>query len=369
MSNGALFAIAFDPNALETHGTAVSLLNDVQFAANTGAANLSVSHSGTLVYRKGGRVGLGFGPRARIDWIDNAGRRSPLLSVPERFSRPRFSPDGKKLAVVIGDIDGRDYWVYDLQRNTRNKITFGGLNVSTVVWTDDSRHLFVGAGAGGDADKIGIYSTAADGASQPTRILAGRGGVVFPTSYSAVTKSLLYAPFQRDILTLPVTQKAGQWEAAGEPAPFIQTGFSEGMAVFSPDGRWVAYSTDESKRLEVNVRAFELPASGQPRRWTISTNGGTRPVWSKGELLYQEGDRIMAVRYTVNGNEFRPQTPQVRVEKLGAGPDEWDLAPNGRIAVVTPIVGDAKAGPDAPQPDHSVVFVQNFVDEVRRRVK
>jgi serine/threonine-protein kinase len=371
MSEGALFAIAFDPDAVETRGTAVPILDDVQFSAEIGAASLSFSRNGTLVYRKGEGVrGLGLrrGRLATIDWVEASGKRSPLLSEPQRFSRLRFSPDGKQLAVLITDADARDYWVYDLQRGTRNRVTFGGLAVSTVAWTPDSRHLFVGVGAGGRANSIGIYWTAADGASQPQRILEQKGGVTFPTSYSAAAKRLLYAPIQGDVLTLPVAQEGASWKATETPESFIATEFREWMPTFSHDGRWVAYATDESGRLEVDVRAFPPPSSGQPRKWTISTNGGTRPLWSGDgrELLYKEGDRIMAVRYTASGDEFKPETPRVRVEKLGTNEEDWDLAPDGRIAVVTPVEAD-DASP--PALDHTVVFLENFFDEVKRRVK
>jgi hypothetical protein len=370
MSNGALFAVAFDPDALETRSAAVRILDDIQYQTDLGAADMSFSASGTLVYRKGGEIG-GLGrdqPRATIDWVDGLGRRSPLLSQPERFSRPRFAPDGQQLAVLINDTDSRDYWVYDLQRGTRNRITFGGLSVSTVAWTHDSRYLFVGAGGGSRANSPGIYWTSADGAGQPQRILEAKSGVSFPTSYSAAAKRLLYAPLGGNIFTLPVTQEKDQWKSAGSPEAFIRTGFQEGMAMFSPDGRWIAYATNESGQSEVNVRAFPAPASGQPRQWTISTNGGTRPLWSADgrELLYQEGDRIMAVRYTVIGDDFRPERPRVRVEKLGANDEDWDLAPDGRIAVVTPVEGGSAAPPSF---EHTVVFLQNFFDEVKRRVK
>jgi serine/threonine-protein kinase len=367
MSNGALFAIAFDPEALGTRGTAVPILDDVQFAAVTGEANLSFSRDGTLVYRKGERIGgIGSGRLATIDWVDASGKRSPLLSQPQRFSRLRFSPDGKQLAVLIVDDAGRDYWVYDLQRGTRNKITFGGLSVSTVAWSPDSRHLFVGSGAGGRANSIGIYWTSADGASQPQRILERQGGVLFPTSFSGAANRLLYGPIEGDILLLPLAREQGQWKA-GAPETFIDTEFSEVAPAFSRDGRWIAYATNETGRFEVKVRAFPPPASGQPRQWTVSTNGGTRPLWSADgrELLYQEGDRIMAVRYAVSGDEFKLETPRVRVERLGANDENWDLAPDGRIAVVTPVEGDNAA----PSPvDRTVVFLQNFFDEVKRRV-
>ena len=154
---------------------------------------------------------------------------------------------------------------------------------------------------------------------------------------------------------------------AGPPEPFSPPQFGEYEAEFSPDGRWIAFSTDRSGRFDVMVRAFPPPASGQA--YLISNKGGQEPRWSRtaSELLYLEGDRLMAVSYTVKGDVFEAQRPRVRPEKFGTG--EWDLAPDGRIAVVTPIANSSLEGAATPQAEHTVVLLQNFLDEVRRRVK
>jgi hypothetical protein len=115
------------------------------------------------------------------------------------------------------------------------------------------------------------------------------------------------------------------------------------------------------------VRAFPPPASGQA--YLLSNNGGSEPRWSRTapELLYVEGDRLMAVSYTVKGDVFESQRPRVRAEKFGTG--EWDLSTDGRIAVVTSIANSSQEGAAAPPAEHTVVLLQNFFDEVRRRVK
>jgi hypothetical protein len=150
---------------------------------------------------------------------------------------------------------------------------------------------------------------------------------------------------------------------AGKPERFFESKFNDFTPEFSPDGRWIAYQTAESGRTEIDVRAFPAPASGQGGKWPISTNGGTVVRWSRNsrELLYQEDDRIMAVSYTVNGDSFVAEKPRVRIEKLGG--INWDVAPDGRIAVQTP-VESAKA----PAAEHTVVFLQNFFDYLRQRV-
>jgi Tol biopolymer transport system component len=159
-----------------------------------------------------------------------------------------------------------------------------------------------------------------------------------------------------------VTETKGQL-TAGTPEPLINSEYAEQTPMFSPDGRWIAYSTNRSGQQEVYVRAFPRPASGQVREWPISNDGGARPHWSlDGRLLYQSGEQILSVRYTVDGDTFipAPGKPQVRVEKLGG--QDWDLAPDGRIAVVTP-VDTAETTP----PESTFVFLLNFSDHLRRQ--
>jgi len=144
------------------------------------------------------------------------------------------------------------------------------------------------------------------------------------------------------------------------------------MPGFAPDGRWLAYQSDASGKVEVYVRPFPPPASGQGGLWPISNGGGTLPVWwpNGRDLLYQSGDQIMAVSYTVKGDAFAAEKPRVRIAKLGAAADlnalgmQWNLAPDGkRVAVITPV--EAR---EVPKPDHTMVFLLNFFDYLRQRV-
>ena len=166
-------------------------------------------------------------------------------------------------------------------------------------------------------------------------------------------------------------EDSGQLKA-GKPEQFLKSQFNDCGPAFSPDGRWLAYRSNASGKDEVYVRPFPPPASGQGRLWPISNGGGTHPVWSPNgrDLLYQSGDQIMAVSYTVKGDAFVPQKPRVWIAKLGGTQWDlrrgmaWDLAPDGkRVAVITP----AEAL-EAPKPDHTVVFLLNFFDYLRQRV-
>jgi len=156
---------------------------------------------------------------------------------------------------------------------------------------------------------------------------------------------------------------------AGKPEQFLKSEFDDSAPAFSPDGHWLAYLSDASGKYEVYVRAFPPPASGQASQWQISNRGGTitpagRPVWSRSgsELIYQAGDQLMSVSYSVNGDSFVAEKPRVWIDKLGG--TQWDLAPDGkRVAGITPA-----AGAEAPKPEHEVTILLNFFDELRRRV-
>jgi len=371
MSNGALWAIGFDRDKVETHGAPVQVLDDIRYNAPTGLGYVSVSNNGSLLYRRGGpETGTPADARQRatLDWIDATGKHTPLLSDAQAFARPRFSPDGNHIAVLIADESSRDYWVYDWRRGTHNRITFGDYAVSTVAWSPDSRFVFFGSGQGNKASTNGIFVTTADGAGPPQRLLEGKSVVNFVTSYSAAAKRLTFNSFDGHTFALPVEEKDGQWKSTGTPEPVYQTQFRERMSMLSPDGRWVAYATDESTRLDVVVRPFKPPSNEPSPKWTISPNGGTRPIWSRNssEILYQEGDRIMAVRYSVVGDTFNYDPPHVRVAKLSVLDEDWDVAPDGRIIAVSPVNTSQQAAPPA---EHTVVLLEHFFDEVKRRVK
>ena len=145
--------------------------------------------------------------------------------------------------------------------------------------------------------------------------------------------------------------------------PFLKTAYQDGGAAFSPDGRWIAYHSNKSGRFEVYVRPFST-SPGKESEVPISNGGGGGPVWlPKGvELLYQAGEQIMAVRYTARDGSFLADKPRVWAANV-TGATGFDVAPDGkRLALILPT-----AARDAPRQDHTVVFVQNILDELRRR--
>jgi WD40-like Beta Propeller Repeat len=212
----------------------------------------------------------------------------------------------------------------------------------------------------------GIFWTRADGASQPQPLTQSKNLQV-PGSFSSDGKRLAFWEIddgRPQIWTVSVEEEGGQLKP-GQPEPFLKSPSNDGYPAFSPDGHFLAYLS-QLKSSDILVRPYPPPASGEGGQWQISTNGAAQPpVWSspaRHEIYYRSGDRIMAVSYTIIGDALRAGPPRVWIPKLGG--TVWDLDPKGRgVAVATPV-----EAAQAPQQEHTVVMVQNFFDELRRRV-
>jgi len=293
-----------------------------------------------------------------VQWVDATGRREPLRATPGTYQQPSLSPDGKRVALTVSEGGNRDVWVFDSQRDAMTRLTFEGYNINPTWSPDGQSVVFSTLGKG-------LFRVRADGASQPQALTRTRT-FLRPWSFTPDGKRLAYfetALAKPQILTLPLVDQGGQWKG-GEPEPFSKSRFAERLPSFSPDGRWLAYDSDESGRTEVYVRAFPAPSSRQGGKWPISNSGGTGARWSRSgpELVYQSGDQVMAVRYTATGDTVVAEKPRVWIAKLGGA--EWDLAPDGkRVAVLTPV-----RSAEAPTREHEVVFLLNFFDELRRRL-
>jgi serine/threonine-protein kinase len=239
VNKSTLFAIPFNPDKLETSGNRVPILDDVQVNPIFGAPDLSFSDNGTLVYRKGS-IGAASG-QSNLQWVDTAGRRSPLMAKAGDYGNARLSPEGRRLAVQVNEGGSTDVWVYDTQREKMNKLTSGGGVTHNPVWTPDGKFVIF-AKAGG-----GIFWTPADGSGQPQLLMEGKG-VVVPWSMSLNGNGERLAFFEVGkadgwISTVAVTRDGGALKA-GKPERFFESKFTDILPEFSPDGRWIAYMTD-----------------------------------------------------------------------------------------------------------------------------
>jgi serine/threonine-protein kinase len=352
---GILYGAPFDAAALEMRGEALPFVQETLAGPTTGGS-FAVSPSGTLLHVQGPALAGAF----RLFWADASGRREPILTAPSIYLSPRLSPDGKRLAFSASVSGDFAIWVKDLERDTLSRLTFLEGSSRWPVWTPDGKHiLFQHSGSA-----RGLYWIRADGAGQPLRLTYGAGDE-FPFSFSADGKRLALSRFgtagSLDISTIRFEGDSDNPRAAA-PEPFLATPAGEMQPAFSPDGRWLAYTSTESGSAEVYVRPFPGPGG----RWQISSGGGSFPNWSRhGELLYQDVDqRILTVGYTVRGDSLIPSKPrrwsEFRVSALTNG-TAWSLAPDGKRMVAVMVEVDDQA------PLHRLVFLLNFTDELQRR--
>jgi serine/threonine-protein kinase len=284
-----------------------------------------------------------------------------LHAPPGVYSTPRFSPDGKRLAFAAASGIGVDIWVKDLDRDTPSRLSFlGGMN-RFPVWTPDGKNIVFQSM---NSPAPGLYWIRSDGSGESQRLTDGKL-LEYPYSFSPDGKRLAFSAdgnggsvdiFTAAIETDPIHVRLGK------PELFLGTPFDEGRPVFSPDGHWLAYTSNESGTFEVYVRPFPGPGG----KWQISKGGGSSPLWSRDgrELLFETLDgRVMAAGYSVKSDSFAAGKPRVWSERLlyAGGAPVYDLAPDGkRIAAI--LASDQAGG----EPTH-LTFLLNFFDELRRR--
>jgi serine/threonine-protein kinase len=365
--SNTLFAVPFDLRRLEVTGAPLSVLHDVSVGPQ-GNRNVDFSQNGTVAYVSGKEVP----GKLVIFWLDSVGKVQPLHLAPGFYFSPRFSPDGKRLAfsMSISPVEG-NVWVRDLKRGTTSRLTsLPGHNTSP-VWSPDGRSIVVGSLYG---LAPGIYWIRSDGSGEPQRLTEGKT-TQLPYSFSPDGKRLAFLQLSAgghpEIWTAPVEVSRDRGVALarlGKAEPFLATPFSVGQPAFSSDGRWLAYSSNETGTYEVYVRPFPGPGG----KLQISTGGGRFPIWSRHALklffLSPDG-RVMVVGYKASGDCFVAGKPKMWSSKslsviVGAPP--YDLSPDGkRFAVVLYPDGTAE---QAAKPITSVTVLLNFFDELRRLV-
>ena len=361
--DASLFAVPFDLEKLEARGTAKAVLEDVAHdPGGIGQFDFSAAPNGhgTLVYRKDNSGGARRGTRrTTLQWVDPSGRRESLRANPSVYHTPAISPDGTRVALTISLAGAQDVWVYDLQRDTMTRLSAGGRGFTDPAWSPDGRYVAFGSLGNG------VRAVRADGAGQQSMLLSQPNLIADAIAFTPDGKRVAYDDHSSgsQLWMAPLEEQGGQLRA-GKAEPILKSGFADRETAFSPDGRWLAYTSHESGKDEVYVRAFPPSASGQGGRWQISNNGGETARWSKNgrELVYRSGEQLMIASYTAKGDVFEAGKPRIWIGGH-VGPD-WSLAPDGKRALVLKPV-DAE---EPPKQEHEVVFLQNFLDELRRRV-
>lgn len=362
VKEGTLFAAPFDLGTLEVRGDAVPALQGITTNSANGGAQFAVSNSGTAVYVLGETTA----DRAPIRWIDGNGKTELLRSTVADWSSPSFSPDGRRLAMDILDSAQTDIWVYEWARDTLSRLTFDRTNDLRPVWSPTGRYIAYTSQRSG---ALNLYLQRSDGTGEALR-LTDSPNAQWASSWHPSGKYLAFfetVPGKAvDLMILPLEgDEASGWKP-GKPEAFLSTASTESSGMFSPDGRWLAYLSNEAGRNDVFVRPFPGPGG----KWQISTAPGSDdPTWSRtsNEFFYLNtaDQTLMSVSYRVEGDVFQADKPRVWAgTRLGGRPRapsrDLDLHPDGKRFVI------GATDDESPELRNRVVLIFNFLDELKR---
>ena len=317
----SLLAQPFDFDSAELTGEAVPLAEELG-ASSTGLSDFSASNDGTLVYRSGWTA------ERRLVWTDRNGRELGDADQPAVYRETALSPDGMRLAMTIEDSqsDNRDIWVRDLERGVTSRFTFDPGRDSAPVWSPDGTRIVFSSNR--DGGSYGLFVKDATGGGQAEEVPnSGPSGV--PCDWSRDGRWMAFHANQEDTgWDLWVLAMDG--EEAGTATPFVQGRFTEVLPRFSPDGRWIAYISNESGRMEVYVQPFPGPGG----KWQISTDGGREPQWSDDgrEIRYVSPGGVLMSAAVTTGSAFTAATPRelfdVRLQPIVVR-NRWLATPDG----------------------------------------
>ena len=361
---GTLYAVDFDSASLEIKGTPQPLFSDVMESRGTGAgtgngaAQVSFSKTGTAVLL----TGPASGSQSELVITDREGKTITAAADRREFRSPSLSPDGTRVAVQIFDGMGSHIHVFDIARGTLSKVTFDGAVNGAPAWSHDGRRVGFFSDRAGRS--LNIVTTRSDGGGEAETITSNPY-INVPTSFSR-DGTLMAAmeqgreaggSFGMDIMIWSLKDK--------KATPFLATRATEMFGRFSPDGRWLAYQSDESGKPEVYVRPFPGPGG----KWMVSSGGGGNPTWTKGgrEIVYAGGgasDEFYAVDITVTGDTIAAGTPvKLFSAAVAHPPNAWwhDVSSDGTRFVVLKVDDTQRAA------GHTHIrMVTNILQRVRR---
>ena len=348
-----LFAVPFNPDTREVTGGPVSVVEGIwQFC---------ISDEGTLVYLPS--TGFTAGTSRSLVWVDRDGNEEPLSATPADYGDPKISPDGTKVALAVQTENNEDIWIWDLVRKNRARLTFDDASDEAPLWTIDGKRIVFTSDRGGGS---GLYWKAADGSGGVEPVGAESEISVVPSSWSGDGNTLVLnnARGNYDIRIMPM-------DGERETKMLLQESYAERQPQISPDGQWMAYSSNESGAYEIYVRPFPNVDEG---RWQVSVSGGTSPLWSPNgnELYYRNGQSVMAVSVEMEPNlnfgtpkELFSGTYVLPLDADLSQQTMWDIHPDGeRFLMIKAFAIESTEGMQRPK----INIVLNWFEELKERV-
>lgn len=332
--DGALMAQRLQVAARQLAGEPVPLAQGVAVAAPT-FGQYSVSASG-LAY-VAGVAGIS---NTQLTWFDRAGRRLAVVGDPGDYTNPALSPDGKRVAVGRRDplTLSRDVWIFDLGRGSSSRLTFDPADDLNPVWSADSTRVMFTSNRNGFRN---IYQKLASGAKAEELVFESQAPKAL-NDWSRDGRFIIYdnsgGP-ATDLFRLPLFGDR-------KPVPVANRPFNERAAAISPDGRWVAYASNESGRSEVYVQTFPDPTD----RWQVSTSGGSEPAWRGDgrELFFRSQGKLMSASVRASGDTFEAGVPQALFEVprfFESGRNSYVVSPDGQRFLAITSLEDQEAQP------------------------
>ena len=349
VTRGGLWALPFSIETLKPAGEPFPI------AENVGRPSVAIDR--TLV-----AVDLRGSDQQQLVWLDRTGRKLGTIGQPQAvILYPSLSPDGGRV-VVSGLEEGTnlDIWVHEVDHALKTRLTFDPGADSFPKWSPSGKEVVFSSNRAGNVD---IFSRAADGSTEPVSLVS-TPRPEFPSAWSPNMKYFLYVAVDPETAMDIWYLERKELEDGFESRPFLQTSFTETQSRLSPDGRFVAYLSDESGRGEVYVRPF--PQGGG--KWQVSANGGDHHRWSKDgrELFYVEGETLMAVVVsTTEGFSAGSAKPLFEHPGLAEGNSStFDVSADGQRFVV---VEDLESEEGEAAKPLSIHIVENWFEEFKDR--
>jgi Tol biopolymer transport system component len=324
MRADTLMAQPFDPGSLELSGEAVPLVERVLQIPRGALSGFAVSETGTLVYHTGELK-----QSSQLVWKDRRGFDLGTLGEPAEQSGVSLSADGKRAGLRLVGEDGQsDLWIYDTDRGLRSRFTFDPGDDGAAAWSPDGRQIAFASDRSGGFFSLYLKDVGGTGDAE---LLLAEEQTQFPSGWTPDGKMVVYTQFssetRSDLMAVPI-------DGDREPIPLLVTKFAERSPRVSPDGRWLAYWSDESGRDEVYVTTFPVPA----RKWQVSVEGGQRPRWTRNgtEIVYLQDESLIAVAVSSAGDTFEVGAATKLFDVEIGGNTHWDVTADGERFLINP---------------------------------